>query len=59
LIISTVFFLSGCATDRGGFCDVASAIRPSQADVMSDGTKRQIVAHNDYGAKTCGWGRKE
>jgi hypothetical protein len=56
LIISTVFFLSGCVTSSsGGFCDTARAIRPSQADVLTDGTKRQIVAHNEFGQKMCRW----
>ncbi|QDZ10500.1 hypothetical protein FPZ08_06905 [Devosia ginsengisoli] len=47
--------LAGCATTSGDFCDVASPIRPSVQDQVTDGTKRQIVAHNDYGSRACGW----
>jgi hypothetical protein len=27
----------------------------SRSDVLTDGTARQILAHNDYGAKVCAW----
>jgi len=37
------------------FCLVASPIRPSVEDQMTDGTKRQILAHNEYGARACNW----
>jgi hypothetical protein len=47
--------IAGCATTSGDFCDVASAIRPSVDDSVTDGTKRQIIAHNEFGAKVCGW----
>lgn len=47
--------LAGCATTSGNFCDVAAAIRPSVDDAMTDGTKRQILAHNEYGARACNW----
>lgn len=48
--------LAGCATTPSGdFCDVASVIRPSVQDQMTDGTKRQLLAHNEYGARSCGW----
>lgn len=48
--------LAGCATvPSGDFCDVASVIRPSVQDQMTDGTKRQLLAHNEYGARVCAW----
>lgn len=47
-------FLAACAT-TGNFCDVAGPIRPSALDQMTDGTKRQILAHNEFGAHSCGW----
>lgn len=48
--------LSGCATaPTSEFCLVVSPIRPSVQDQMTDGTKRQILAHNEYGARACGW----
>lgn len=47
---------TGCAISRSGdFCDVASAIRPSVQDVLTDGTTEQILKHNRYGAIACGW----
>lgn len=36
-------------------CDWAEPIRSSRADVLSDGTLAQIVAHNEVGARLCGW----
>lgn len=47
--------LLGCQTTSGNFCDVASPIRPSVQDGMTDGTKRQVIAHNVYGERSCGW----
>jgi len=34
---------------------VAEPIRPSHADKLTDGTARQILAHDLKGAKLCGW----
>lgn len=36
-------------------CDWAGPIRPSAADVLTDGTARQILTHNKKGAQFCGW----
>lgn len=36
-------------------CDWAEPIRPSRADVLTDGTLEQIVAHNEIGERLCGW----
>lgn len=50
-----------CATGLAGGCVTADPcswarpIRPSVADVLTDGTVRQILAHNETGAKVCGW----
>jgi hypothetical protein len=49
---------AGCAIDPTrdrDACDWATAIRPSRADVLSDGTLAQIVTHNEIGARLCGW----
>jgi hypothetical protein len=48
---------SGCATNPifKDDCDWAKPIRPSRSDVLTDGTKRQILAHNEAGQKLCGW----
>ena len=60
LIVSilSVGLTAGCAIDPGGLrddCDWAEPIRPSRQDVLSDGTLAQIVAHNEVGARLCGW----
>ena len=49
---------AGCAIDPWGLrdaCDWAEPIRPSRGDVLSDGTLAQITAHNEIGARLCGW----
>ncbi|AVX04362.1 hypothetical protein MXMO3_01837 [Maritalea myrionectae] len=54
-MILMIGLLSGCATVTGNFCDVADPIRPSVSDDFTIGTQRQILAHNEYGARACGW----
>lgn len=54
LLTLTSIWLAGCAT-AGDFCDVAAPIRPSVDDRLTDGTKRQILKHDAYGAEVCGW----
>lgn len=44
--------LSGCVT--GNYCDIASPVRPSVEDAMTEGTKRQILVENEKIAKLCG-----
>lgn len=48
---------AGCATDPilKSDCDWVKPIRPSRADVLTEQTKQQIVAHNEAGEKLCGW----
>ncbi len=56
-LILSAGLTAGCATDpalRDG-CDWAEPIRPSRADVLTRETKEQIVAHNEVGARLCGW----
>ncbi|ARP89836.1 hypothetical protein CAL14_05645 [Bordetella genomosp. 9] len=36
-------------------CTWAKPIYVDPADVLTDGTARQILAHNLAGAKNCGW----
>jgi hypothetical protein len=59
LLIATVALSAGCATEfpRAGqmVCDWAVPIRPSRADQLTDGTARQILIHNETGARLCGW----
>lgn len=55
LLILMSASLSGCATaSQGSYCDIARAIRPSVEDIMTDETKRQIVAENEKLARLCG-----
>ncbi|WP_198010727.1 hypothetical protein [Kaistia granuli] len=42
-------------TARASFCDTSRPIRPSVDDQFTDGTARQILKHNTYGAQACGW----
>jgi hypothetical protein len=57
-LILSVGLTAGCAIDPRGLpddCDWAEPIRPSRQDVLSDDTLAQIVAHNEVGARLCGW----
>lgn len=47
--------LAGCGIKIGTECDWAAPIRPSRADILTLGTQRQILAHNETGSKLCGW----
>ena len=42
---------SGHATD----CAWARPIYISRADVLTDGTAREILVHNETGGEMCGW----
>ena len=49
---------AGCAiepTNQSDACDWAQPIRPSRADVLTEGTLAQIVAHNETGEVLCRW----
>lgn len=50
----TIASASGCVTNSGEFCDIAQAIRPSVHDVLTDRTKRQILAHDEKLREFCG-----
>ena len=56
--ILIVGLTAGCAIDPRSLrddCDWAEPIHPSCQDLLSDGTLAQIVAHNEVGARLCGW----
>jgi len=55
LTLAGMISLAGCATSSGDFCAVASPIRPSVNDVLTDGTQAQILKLNRFGASSCGW----
>ena len=49
--------IGGCASRRGNLCDGWKPIIVTEMDglTMDDKTKRQIVSHNEFGEKQCGW----
>ena len=49
--------IAGCATDPRlkSDCDWVQPIRPSRHDVLTRLTREQILAHNEVGARICGW----
>jgi hypothetical protein len=57
-LILTAVLSAGCGIDPRDLrdnCYWAEPIRLSRADVLTDGTLKQIVAHNEIGARLCGW----
>jgi hypothetical protein len=58
-VIVSASLMAGCVTTvNGDFCDTSSPIRPSVEDRLTDGTAAQILKHNTYGARACGWKAK-
>lgn len=55
LMMSVVAFVAGCETVRVFDCDWADPIYPSVDDALTDGTARDILTHNERGARFCGW----
>ncbi|HWJ89351.1 MAG TPA: hypothetical protein VNS12_14890 [Pelagibacterium sp.] len=49
-----ILLLTACTT-AGSFCEVSAPIRPSTEDHLTEGTARQLLVHNQFGATTCGW----
>lgn len=49
--------LAGCATSgagtKAGYCDVSQPILISKKDVLTDGTARQILSHNETWKSIC------
>lgn len=54
-LIIMALLLSACSSTAGNFCLVSQPIRPSASDTLTDGTARQVLTHNEYGARVCGW----
>lgn len=59
VLLVSLALLTGCetagpATDQG-FCAVGRPIYVSRQDVLTEGTADQIEAHNNTGARVCGW----
>lgn len=54
LILCVAVSTAGCATDsRPLECVWVEPIRPSRADVLTDGTARQILVHNETWERLC------
>ena len=50
--------MSGCADGLGRGVSVCTPWQPiylASSDRLSEGTVRQIVAHNEVGERLCGW----
>jgi len=59
LMLAPALFLvltAGMCSTTGGLCDSAGAIRPTAAEIemMSDETRREILAHNKTLQAECG-----
>ena len=53
-----LILLPACASDGRVTDPACAAWRPiyvSQADVLTPETARQVLAHNEAGARVCGW----
>lgn len=62
MVLGTLMLMSVClagceTTNKGAACAGWKPIIVTQIDMltMDEGTKRQIVAHNEFGEKVCGW----
>ena len=54
--VALTLLLTSCAT--GGGTDPCGPWRPilvSRQDVLTEGTARQVLAHNETGRRLCGW----
>lgn len=57
LWLVSLMLLASCGSGGAGI-DACGPWRPilvSRADTLTDGTARQILAHNDTGARLCRW----
>ena len=54
-LIIMALLLAGCGATAGNFCQVSAPILPSESDSLTDGTARQVLIHNEYGQRVCGW----
>lgn len=56
IVMCLAVFLSGCGTTGQALnCAGWKAIRPSRHDVLTRGTKEQILAHNEQGVAQKCW----
>lgn len=66
MMLAATPLLASCAMQAGyateqqlqdATCAPWSAIYASRQDVLTDGTARQIMQHNETGRALCGWGK--
>jgi hypothetical protein len=57
LLLASLTLLGACAQSGAGTsaCSGWKPIYVSRADVLTDGTARAILAHNETGRALCGW----
>jgi hypothetical protein len=57
LTLAVATLAAGCASAPGTACDGWRPIRPLKDDLatMSDTLVGQVLAHNEFGARLCGW----
>ena len=56
--LAAALLLNACAINgrvTDSFCAIGRPIYISKQDVLTDGTARQIVDHNEVGKMLCGW----
>jgi hypothetical protein len=56
--LTILLSLQGCGPSTkeiDDWCGLDSPIMVSRHDILTPGTARQILAHNDVGSKKCGW----
>lgn len=58
-LIAFLILLTSCASGgpapTDSFCATEKPILISKSDVLTAATSREILAHNEYGARKCGW----
>lgn len=57
LTILTAVVVAGCAHRQGNLCDGWKPLIVSEITwaMMSADERRDLVAHNEFGEKNCGW----
>lgn len=57
MLLASATLLAGCATGGAGTspCSGWRPIYVSRTDALTPDTARQILAHNETGARLCGW----
>ena len=57
MLVTALTLTASCATGGPATdgCEWTAPILISQDDDLTDGTARQVLAHNEAGARVCGW----